>query len=325
MFALKRVTAVFVLGLLLCSGLFAQNDILDTYFNGDELNRRVRSYVVNVSNLIPDSTTMQNVWSFAPKADSIWFCAGLNGSVTLLDRKRVSTLIDNVDGFGGSHQDLSQFPEAIPFLPGLAVDLRVGMLRFDIGINGMWLDSGSLLEQSGISFLGENSSFSYRAFGFDFRYALITDGGSFLKFSSPLLPAVTLQAGYSFTWLGFGIESGKEKINVDFRNDTYFVAVQASKDIILITPYIGIKLIFSKTDSGFSWETDRPVVIKEKPYPDGARYKSGGAEGDTFTYFQFYGGLGINLITLQATVGFAYNVVTEHFGINLSFRYFLGA
>ena len=325
MVAFKRVAAVSVLGLILCSGLFAQNtNILDTYFDGDELNRRVRNYAINVSNLIPDSTAISNVWSFAPKARGGWFGAGLNGSITLLDRKRVSSLIDDFEGFGGSHQDLSQFPEAIPFLPGAAVDLRVGINRMDIGLNGMWVDSDILMENLGTSFLGENSSFSYRSFGVDLRYAIVTDGGKIFSFSSPLLPALTVQAGYYFTWLGFGIESGNEKVSVDFRNDTYFVALQASKNLVLITPYIGLKLIFSKTDSGFSWETDRPVMVKGSPYPDGARYNSGGVEGDTFTYFQFYGGLGLTLTLVEINAGFAYNVVTEHFGISFSARYLLG-
>jgi len=323
-FAVKRVMAVSVLGLILCTGLFAQN-ILDTYFNGDELNRRVRNYVTNVSNLIPDSTAISNMWSFAPKAKGGWFGVGIDGSITLLDRKKVSTLIDDVDGFGGSHQDLSQFPEAIPFLPGAAFDARVGMNRIDIGLNGMWVDSGILLDKFGTSFLGENSSFSYRSFGFDVRYALFTEGSSILGFSSPLLPVVTLSGGYNFTWLGFGIESGNEKISVDFRNDTYFFAVQVSKEIVLLTPYLGMKLIFSKTDSGFSWETDRPVMVKGSPYPDGARYNSGGVDGDTLTYFQIYGGLGVDIDFAQVTVGFAYNVVTEHFGINLGIRYLLGS
>jgi hypothetical protein len=326
MFTFKRVAAVSVLGLILCSGLFAQNtNILDTYFDGDELNRRVRNYAINVSNLIPDSTAISNVWSFAPKARGGWFGAGLNGSITLLDRKRVSSLIDDFEGFGGSHQDLSQFPEAIPFLPGAAVDLRVGINRMDIGLNGMWVDTDILMENLGTSFLGENSSFSYRSFGVDLRYAIVTDGGKIFSFSSPLLPALTVQAGYYFTWLGFGIESGNEKVSVDFRNDSYLFALQTTYGFLpIITPYLGMKLIISKTDSGFSWETDRPVRVKGVEYPWGARYNSGGIDGETFSYFQLYGGFGISfLLEHIITLGVVYNVSTNHFGINMAIRYIM--
>jgi hypothetical protein len=329
MFAFKRGAAVFVLGFL-CSGLFAQN-ILETYFDGDELNRRVRNYVINVSNLIPDSTTLSNVWASPPPA-TFMYGAGLNGSITLLDRQRITSLIDDVDGFGGSHNDLSQFPEAIPFLPGAAVDGRIGFSGFDIGLCGMWIDSDIVSEELGDDFLGQGSTFYYRSFGFDVRTVLIREKSPKILFNTvtipsivaQFLPTVTLQGGYYFTWLSFGIEAGNEKVNADFRNDSYLLALHASYDLIILKPYIGLKMIFSKTDSGFSWETDRPVVVKGSPYPDGAKYNSGGVEGDTFTYFQIYGGLGIDLTLMGIDAGFAYNVVTEHFGINLSVRYVLG-
>jgi len=333
MFALKRIIMALVFGLILCTGLFAQN-ILDTYFDGDELNRRIRNYTINVSNLIPDSTTISNVWSLPPSAGGM-YGVGMNGSVTLLDRKKVSSLIDAVDGFGGSHKDLSQFPEAIPFLPGAAVDGRAGFANFDVGLCGMWVDSDILLEEMGTSFLGDGSNFSYRSFGFDVRTVLIRERSTNILFNlvtipssvAMFLPTVTLQVGYYFTWLGFGIESGNEKVNVDFRNDSYLIALQASYAFLpVITPYFGMRIIISKTDYGFSWETDRPVMVKGNTYPDGARYNSGGVSGDTFTYFQLSAGVGISVLYPHlVTLGFVYNVVTNHFGINLGVRYILGS
>jgi len=333
MFTKKRITAVFVLGVVFSAGLFAQQpDMMDTYFDGDELNRRVRNYNINVSNLIPDSTTLSNVWA-APPPKSFLFGVGINASVTILDRQKVSSLIDEFDGFGGDHNDLSQFPEAIPFLPGAAFDLRIGSKGFDIGLCGMWVDENILSEYVGTSFLGEGSKFTYRSFGFDFRTVLIREKSNKILFNTVtipsvaalFLPTITFQAGYYFTWLGFGIEAGNEKVNADFRNDSYLLALQASYDVIILQPYFGIKMIFSKTDSGFSWETDRPVMVAGMPYPDGAKYNSGGIEGETFSYFQIYGGLGITLPLIGIDVGFAYNVVTEHFGINLSVRYVMGS
>jgi hypothetical protein len=330
MFAKKRIAAASFLGLVLCTGLFAQN-ILDTYFDGDELNRRVRNYAINVSNLIPDSTTLSNVWASPPPA-SFMYGFGVNGSITILDRKKVSALINDVDGFGGSHKDLSQFPEAIPFLPGAAFDARVGFLGFDMGLCGMWVDSDILSEELGDDFLGQGSTFYYRSFGIDFRTVVIREKSNKILFNivtipsavAQFLPTLTFQAGYYFTWLSFGIEAGNEKVNADFRNDSYLLALQASYDLVLLNPYVGVKMIFSKTDSGFSWETDRPVKVNGSPYPDGAKYNSGGVEGDTFAYFQIYGGLGLSLALINANVGFAYNIVTEHFGVNFSVRYVLG-
>lgn len=324
----KRVTAAFVLGLILCTGLFAQ-DFLDTHFDGDELNRRIRNYTVNVSNLIPDSATLLNVWS-APPSATFMYGIGFNGSFTFLERKKAGSLIDSVDGFGGSRRDLSSFPEAISYLPGMAIDVRAGYANIDVGLCGMWIDNGTKMAAS---FLGEGSIFSYRSLGFDVRTALIKGGSTKILFDlvtipsvvAKFLPTVTLQAGYYFTWLGFGIESGNEKVSVDFRNDSYLFALQTTYGFLpIITPYLGMKLIISKTDSGFSWETDRPVRVKGVEYPWGARYNSGGIDGETFSYFQLYGGFGISfLLEHIITLGVVYNVSTNHFGINMAIRYIM--
>jgi len=327
MFAGKRFTAAFVLGLVLCAGAFAQ-DIMDQYFDGDLLSQQIRSYVTNVSNLMPDSTTLQNVWSYSPRTVGAFGGIGVNGSVTLLERKLASKIGEAAMQFGGSHMDLSQFPESIPFLPGIAVDLRGGGGFFDIGVTGMWIDDDMISEYAGVSFLGEGSHIAYRSIGIDLRYTLIRDGQSrlFNVITVPggILPAVTLQAGYCFTWMQFSVIAGStEKVNVDFRNDSIFAALQFSKQLpFLLTPYFGMKLIFSKTDSGFTWETHRPLIFRGDPYVSGAIYNSGVNEGDFYTYFQIYGGFGIELLKLPhlITVGGAYNVITEHFGINLSIR-----
>jgi len=327
MFTEKRVAAAFVVGLVLCTGLFAQ-DIMDQYFDGDLLSQQIRSYITNVSNLMPDSTTMQNVWSYVPGSATRTFGGlGLNGSVTFLEQRMASKIVESAQQFGGSHMDLSKFPESIPFLPGIAIDLRGGVGFFDIGVTGMWIDDELISEYAGVSFLGEGSHLAFRSIGVDLRYTFIRDGQSRLfnvvTVPAGLMPAVTFQAGYCFTWMQFGVEAGDtEKVKVDFRNDSIFLALQLTKKLpIPITPYFGMKMIFSKTDSGFTWETHRPVVAKGEPYTSGAIYNSGVNEGDFYTYLQLYGGIGIDLMFPHLiTVGGAYNVVTEHFGINLSVR-----
>jgi len=326
MFTKKRIAAVFILGLILCTGLFAQN-ILEQYFDGDLLTQQISSYVTNVSNLMPDSTTLQNVWSYSPSTKAAFGGIGVNGSVTLLERRLASKIGEAALQFGGSHMDLSQFPESIPFLPGIAIDLRGGVGYFDVGVTGMWVDDDIVSEWAGVSFLGDGSHIAYRSIGIDVRYTFIREGQNSLFGKIPvpgiLMPSVTFQAGYCFTWMQFGIEAGStERVNVDFRNDSIFFALQASKTLpILLTPYFGMKMIFSKTDSGFTWETHRPVLFRGNPYLSGAIYNSGVNEGDFYTYFQIYGGFGIDLMFPHLiTIGAAYNVVTEHFGINLSIR-----
>jgi hypothetical protein len=319
-FVVLAFMAALLIPLCLCQKVYAQN-IMDRAFDGDSLNRQIRSYIINVSNLIPDSTTLQNVWSRKP-GDNWVFGIGLNGSFTLLERKLAASVAKGAEGFGGRHNDLSKFPTTVPYLPGTAIDLRAGSSAMDVGVCGMWMDDNILSDLIG-SFLGESSHFTYRMLGIDLRYLVMEEGRwgpqGFRKYS----PAITVQGGYYFTWMGFGIEAGNtEKVDVQFRNDTYMAAVQLSKDLPIIKPYFGAKLIFSNTDSGFSWETTRPVTIKGTPYPDGASYSSGGNDGELKAYFQLYGGVGINILFFPhlITIGGAYNVATNHFGINMAVR-----
>jgi len=314
----KRAAVVFAFGICLIQGLFAQPNVMKPYFVGDDLNQSIRSYIVNVSNLIPDSATLQNVWARPPRPTG-FFGFGVNGSVTFLERKLIANAVNNSGSFGGKHNDLSQFPTTIPYLPGTAIDLRGGTKNFDLGISGMWMDDNLLSNALGTPFLGDSSHFTYRMLGLDMRYAVLGD-----KKGTPI-PSVTVQAGYYFTWLGFGIDAGSEKVDVQFRNDTYLLAVEASKDLFIVKPYLGAKLLLSKTDSGFSWDTDRQVTLKGVEYPFGVSYNSGGNAGDLKAYFQIYGGVGLTIIfPYLITLGGAYNVVTNHFGINLAVRLVIG-
>jgi hypothetical protein len=318
MLAKKRLILTLFLGIAFYYWLSA-DDIMNTYFNTEELNNRINKYNVNVSNLIPDSSTLQNVWAYVPDENKVWFGAGLNFSFTFLERKLVSSALNGAEDFGQKqgYNDLSQFPMAIPYLPGASFDLRVGFGKFDVGLCGMWLDDNQLADTVGV-FLGDGNNFTYKMFGMDVRYLALRRRGP--------IPDVTVQAGYYFTWMSFGITAGNyyssEKVNAEFRNDSYLFAVQASYNLVgIIRPYFGLKYIISKTDSSFMWETHRPILINNDPYPDGAIYSSGAKGGDLLSYFQITAGFGLSLIYQDLiTIGGAYNVVTNHFGVNVCAR-----
>jgi len=321
---MKRITAIaLIMGIFLCGWLFAQSaggliDITNQNLNGDELNKLIRRYVSNVSNLIPDSTTMQNLWAVSPDYNRFWG-VGANGSFTFLDRTQTTKLLDGPPSFGGSNMDLGSFSEGLPYLPALALDMRGGYRGFDIGLTGMYF-TPEMLQMISDSVLGEGSNFTYGMGGIDLRYTYVPIIGR------AVLPNFTVQAGYFFTYMDFGFKSGgTEEVEINFRNDTYLVALQISKQLgtygFALIPFVGGKVLFSKTNSGFSWETNRPVSLKGEIYPDGLGYHSGANEGEHLMYFQVYGGLGIQLLGfVDVTAGVAYNVITEHFGVSASVR-----
>ena len=318
---MKRIiAAALIMGVFLCGRLFAQSPggsaITDQNLNGDELNSLIGKYITNVSNLIPDSTTMQNMWAVSPDFNGFWG-VGANGSFTFTDKTQWANAIDADRRFGGSNMDLSSFSEALPYLPALALDMRIGYRGFDIGLTGMYF-TPSMLQEVSNAVLGEGSIFTYGMGGVDIRWTYVPIIGSFT------FPNITLQAGYFFTYMDFGFEAQTEEVEINFRNDTYMAALQVSTQFgfsaAALIPFGGAKVLISKTNTGFSWNTSRPVSLNGIDYNEGLGYHSGGIEDDHKMYFQVYGGLGIRFLFADVTAGVAYNVITEHFGVSASVR-----
>lgn len=319
---MKHTSLALVMGVILFGRLFAQDsgdliNITDQSLNGDELNKLIRKYITNVSNLIPDSTTMQNTWAICPNSSG-FFGLGVNGSFTFAEQKLMSQVLKGGQGFGGNNMDLTKFPESLPYMPAMAFDLRGGLKGFDVGLTGMYFNTGVVQAESN-TILGKGSAFTYVTGGVDMRYTHVFRIGRFT------LPNLTLQAGYYFTYMDISFKSmSTEEIELNFRNDTYMAALQVSKMIGFsgfgLVPYGGIKMLISQTNNDFSWKTNRPVTMQGKEYPDGLGYEAAGVEGDPLMYFQLYGGLGISFLMADITAGVAYNLVTKHVGVNLSLR-----
>ena len=330
MFNFKRIAAVLFISVFLSSGLFAQVNIIDDFLDGNQLNDNINTFIHNMARLVPDSTTTQNIWSYAPRHNRGIFGAGINGSFTMSERKMLGQLVDargKGEGFGGKDGDILNIPESIPYLPAAALDFRFGVRGYDFGLTGMWTSADLIPELASI--IGEDSDYTHRTIGFDFRYALITDGrpdffGIKIPIPAELTPAITAQVGYYFTWMtvGFASAEASEKVRMDFRNDSYFIALQASKEFLVVKPYVGLRLITSRTDSEYEWETYRPVTHKGIEYPYGARYNSGVNARESYNYLHFYGGAGFSFIFDHIfTLGFNYSVFTKHFGVNAALRF----
>jgi len=341
----NRKLGVFIFLLSMSSGLFAQN-IMDVYFNGDDLNRKINKYVNNISRLIPDTTTQQDVWSFAPGTfgTGLWFGGGVNGTISFLDRSRVGGALTGSQVFGADNVDLAKFPEGVPFLPGFSYDLKGGFGRMDFSICGMWINE-TILADNGIIFFGEGSSFAQQAIGFNARYLVLKEG--------KVSPSITVQAGYFYTSYNFGViameDNRKESVKIDLRNDSWLLGVHVGKNLVkgIITPYAGMKFMISNTDSEYEWHTNRAVLLDDRPYFNGLSYYSASNDGDVNFFGQIYAGAGFALpasvvAMLRAdsaegmaaasmvpgivvfTLGGAYTIGTNHFSINASIRYVLG-
>jgi hypothetical protein len=332
---LKKPAAV-LLSLLCCAGVYAQS-ASTTAMDGDSLNAQINEFMRNVGNLIPDSVTQQNVWARAPTKYGS-FGLGATVSATLYDQKSVGKILkgEGLSDFIGSKFDLNNLPSDIPFLPGGSVELRIGIpgIPLDVGISGMYLP-----EQIS-EYLGEGLLFKYLSVGGDIRFALIQDKHFAIPFTkirsnNPAIPGLTLGVGYYFTSLEMGLYNGEviatgnnwfagdkyeNYLNMQFISSTVVTSLQLSKDLWVITPYVGIKGIYCAKDAGYSWGTKNPVAFKgrNESFDGGLDYTSKGIKGASAWYFEVYGGMA--LFGQLLTIGVSYNVITEHVGLSASVR-----
>jgi len=306
----KNVCVLFV---IVCGiqAVFAQNSAdIDTFLDGDKLNDSIGTYIKNVSRIIPDSATLQNLWARSPSWNMAWGL-GVTGSITVEERKQLGSILSTKDGFGGTNMDLSNFPSSVPFVPAGSVDLRIGIPRIpvDIGFSGLWYNFKDLE-----SIFGDGTDFTYWTAGADIR------GGLPQQTFGSFFPGIFLIGGYYFSSMTLGFKATEtEKVNLDMRNDSYFLALQISEaGLPVVTPFAGFKAIWSKTDSDYNWETGRPARFGGKDYLMGLKYEAAGLDAPTLLYLHVYGGTSLfgDLITLAAS----YNIMTSHFGVELSMR-----
>jgi len=322
----KRIAAVLLVGVFICAGLFADEEIPVYVFQGDALNTQIKKYVNNISKLIPDSVTTQNIWSHAPRSGRGMIGFGLNASITMPETSILSQLENSAKGFGGANVDLSKFPESIPFFPAFAIDIRGGGKFFDVGLTGMWADTNAI---EALSDIVGGSYYAHRTIGIDGRVGLLSDGessffGRAFRGGGIFIPAVVFQMGYYFTWmsLGFPANMHTDSINMEFRNDAYFFALQVSKKLLrgLLNPFLGLKLIISSTVTEYNWSSKQKVNFRDEVWEAGAKYSSGTDTRDTFTYLHLYGGLGVKYSMFDLTIGLSYNLISEHLAVSAAVR-----
>jgi hypothetical protein len=134
--------------------------------DGSNINSKVAGYADNVSKLIPDVVTMQNVWAGAPtKGGSFGLGVTANGAVFSMDK--IDDAINGYDQFTGSAASLDKFPDSILFLPAGAGEMRISLpkIPIDIGLTGMGYDIGNLI--------GSDSQYLFWTGGADLRVDVV--------------------------------------------------------------------------------------------------------------------------------------------------------
>lgn len=215
-------------------------------------------------------------------------------------------------------------------LPGYAVDARLGLpfIPFDIGAKFGYLtpSMGDALEGS------TGLTAEYILAGLQVRYPLLKD--------RLLIPAVSVGLGYTYLNGSVAMETtgmanqidfpGGETLNIGnpdavfaWKTHAIDLSVQASKSLLILTPYLGAGYSYgwSRAGGGVNADITGDVDAVEDNYDveitdDGFVVYSDASGGS----FRAFGGLSFNLTILKLDLNAQYNFTTQSLGGGLNAR-----
>jgi hypothetical protein len=339
---MKRLLIVLGILLFVIAGLSAQ---ITDY---DDFAAYFQTFADEVANSLPITASVGGNWSPAHIGQFPHFGVGVSLGGMFLPYEAVEPVVDGL-------QVASSIPAAlktygIPF-PAIAVDARLGgfIIPFDMGVK-----FGYIPEEAKTLF-SDNVTADYVLAGFDARLRL-TEG-------SGLLPTISAGAGYNYMQGTIGINdvSSAETIDITipmeavlgpgavvyeleianpdlaFNWDTHTISskVQASWDLSLLTPHLGIgaaygisnaggglysQVVYEKDDVAQPDLSEVESVFDQLGYPiptvDGVFIDSD-ANGWSFWV---YGGTALNIVFITLDLSAMYNFLSGTYGASANVR-----
>ena len=251
---------------------------------------------------IPNTQGVQNIYAdawigkFLP---GVHFGAGINVGASSLDISSLKDTAAALDIDTGDIGDTFAFPT-------INADLRIGgiILPFDIGVAVMKFDSSSY---GAIEDAIDPVSFDYTVVGGDIRYALIKGG--------MLRPKVSVGAGYYYTSGSIEVKDDTASAGMDFSSKAFIMEAQASIKLLFLVPFVGTKLIVSKTKVDWSVDANWAELIDVKDDSLAGIINNGilpshfkDSTSSTTFHPQLFGGVGFDLGIMSLTTTLGYDV-----------------
>lgn len=288
--------------LLLISTLFLSfnSNVFSTEV--DTMNLHLENFTSNLNNVIPNALSGNNVYSnawigkFFPSLP-MHFSVGVEGGVTKLDTSELSKAAKMVN--------ISDIPTKLVF-PTLALNAKIGglFLPFDVGLSFMTLDTQSL------NILKDSINLDYFTIGGNVRYAIIKD--------NLLLPTVSIGVGYYYSKGDIGKTNSQFGVNVGYKTKTILAEIQASKKIVFITPFIGFRAIFSKSESNYNWKTSSGLQAIDLTFNGSGNFTR---EYEDSFIPQIFGGVGLGLGLFQLDLNGSWDFANSIWNFGTSFRF----
>lgn len=275
------------------SFVFSQNAV-------NTMNSHMEDFTTTLNNVIPNTLTGNNVYSnawigkFFPSLP-MHFSIGVEGGLTKLDTSSLSE--------AGKMVQIKNIPNSL-FFPTLALNAKIGglFLPFDVGLSFMTLDSNKL------NILKDSVDLNYFTIGGNVRYCIVKD--------KLLLPEVSVGVGYYYSKGDIGKSTSLYGVNVGYDTKVFLGEIQASKKIVFITPFIGFRAVFSKSESNYNWKAGGSGL-------DGVLNGSGSISHTYEDSFipQVFGGVGIGLALFQLDINGSWDFANSIWNFGASFRF----
>ena len=95
-------------------------------------------------------------------------------------------------------------------------------------------------------------------------------------------------------------------LKTSFASEVYSADVQLSKSVIFLTPYVGARLLASKSDNSWEYAFDVAGVVSEK---GNGTYKT--ADDKMDISYQVFAGTSFNILILKINANAAYDIKTK--------------
>ncbi|MCQ2241539.1 hypothetical protein [Treponema sp.] len=266
---------------------------------------QLNNFCDQLVDVIPNTQGFQNIYADAwigKLIPSAHFGAGVNVGASSIDVSSLKKTAEALD------INVGDIPDTLAF-PTISADLRIGgiILPFDVGITAMKFDSSTV---SAIENAIDPMNFDYYVIGGDVRYALLKGG--------MLKPKVSLGAGYYYTSGSVGVRNDKASASLDFSSQAYLLEAQASIKLLFLIPFVGTKLIYSKTDINWAVDAKWDQFIDSNASEFGnlidqgilPSHFSGNSSGSSF-HPQIFGGFGLDLFIMTATATVGYDLKSK--------------
>jgi hypothetical protein len=322
---MKRIAILFAALLFSAASAFSQSADIE------RIQEEASTFADTLASALPFNSTIGLNWSDAYTGNFPHLGFGITAGVTVVDSDKVSPLLTEL---GYSYD--SSIPLAIPAAVG---EVRVGglILPFDVG-----LKAGFIPETAGeaLSSASGGLTTDYLLVGADVRYALLKGG--------ILIPKVSIGVGFNYlkgsvsTAVGssesytysdgttdYTITADAPTLTLEWESKTIDFKVQASKSLLIFTPYIGAGFSYGWSSAGYSVKSDVTGDIEamqaalESAGIDSPDISSTGisyTKSVTGYSARAFGGLSVNLLIVKLDLTGLYNFNDGTYGASAGAR-----